>query len=304
MTNPMHQNDSLKILLLSDGKAGHRSQLDGLANAIGRLTPIECVTASVGPFGAVDHLDFDPDVAIAAGSKTHLGLWRISRRHGVRSIVLMRPSIPGLRFDLAIVPEHDGLPESMDIWTTVGVLNSVTPPSDQRPREGGLILIGGPSKHHRWDDERVFCTLNGVIQEDDQRWTITTSRRTPESTLSRLAIRLKDEPHAKFFPHTETPRGWLAHALCEANDVIVTEDSVSMISEAVTAGCRTSILGLPRHRESRITRYVDSLLDRKAVCQVSRRTGFTPRVRLAEADRIAERLMQTWWSDRLLARAA
>ena len=295
---------SLQLLLLTDEKPGHRSQLDGLAAAIARRTSIETTCLTVGPFGAIDSFDFVPDAVIGAGSQTHLGLWRVARRFRVPSIVLMRPSLPGLRFDLAIVPKHDGVPESRNVWTTTGVLNNVTPPSRMRPRAGGLILLGGPSKHHRWDEERVFCNLLGIMHEDDAHWTITTSRRTPERTLNRLEMSLANQQRATFLPHKKTPRGWLANQLLEANDAIVTEDSVSMISEAITAGCRTSILSLPRHRESRITRYVDSLLEAGAACPVSKRRSFTPSIRLAEADRIADRLLETWWPEHIGARAA
>lgn len=297
-------NASLKILLLTDGKAGHLSQLEGLADAIGRLTPASVHTVSVGPFGAIDSLNFTPDLAIAAGRSTHLGLWRVHRRDGVKSICLMRPSIPGLQFDLTIAPEHDGLAESPSVWTTFGALNSVTRPAENTARSGGVVLVGGPSKHHRWDDGKVFASLHSLVQNSGSAWTVTTSRRTPRSTAERLAIKAADELPLQFLPHTKTPKGWLSATLQRSSEAVVTEDSVSMISEALTAGCRTSIIAQPRNRESRITRYVDSLLDRSAACTFGNRQGFAPKIQLAEADRIASRLLTTWWPDRVGSRAA
>lgn len=287
----------LRVVLLTDGKPGHRSQLEGLVDALARRTSVDATWRTVRAFGVVDGPRVKADVAIAAGRRTHLGLLRLARQGTHKSVVLMRPSVPGRWFDLAIVPSHDGVPESDHIWNTTGVLNNVAPPSGETPRSGGVVLIGGPSKHHRWDDDRVFADLTDLLSQDATAWTLTTSRRTPERTIEKLVMRFADEPRVTVVPHTETPAGWLPQTLASASDAVVTEDSVSMLSEAITAGCRTTVLSLPRPRETRVTRYVDALLAEGHACPLTARDTFVPPEPLAEADRIAGRLLDRWWPD-------
>ena len=59
---------------------------------------------------------------------------------------------------------------------------------------------------------------------------------------------------------------WLARALAGARDVWVTEDSVSMIYEALTAGCRVGLLPLPRKSTGRLHRAIDRLLEQGFIC--------------------------------------
>ena len=59
--------------------------------------------------------------------------------------------------------------------------------------------------------------------------------------------------------------GWPARWRA-GRDVWVTEDSVSMIYEALTAGCRVGLLPLPRKSAGRLHRAVDRLIEEGFVC--------------------------------------
>jgi hypothetical protein len=101
------------------------------------------------------------------------------------------------------------------------------------------------------------------------------------------------------FPHEETSADWLPEKLAAAAEVWVTEDSVSMIYEALSSGARVGLLAVPRnHRHSRVLRgleqlVVDGLLTPFAAWQNSRILK-VPNSILREADRCAEKIAQMW----------
>ena len=76
----------------------------------------------------------------------------------------------------------------------------------------------------------------------------------------------------------------------------VTEDSVSMIYEALTSGCRVGLLPLPRNSVSRLHRAIDRLLEEGFVSahndrDVAAELPSPPRT-LNEADRCAGLLLK------------
>jgi len=156
----------------------------------------------------------------------------------------MAPTWPKFLFDLCILPQHDtdGVSYSPRIITTLGALNRLpeTPPVKQVK---GVVLIGGPSKAHGWSAENTTAAIMAVVgARSDLAWTIADSRRTPAAFLDQLRSQLSK---VEIIPHQQTKPDWLPTQLMSAQEVWSTEDSVSMIFEAVTAGARTGILPAP-----------------------------------------------------------
>lgn len=276
----------LRLLLLTDGKPGHAAQLRGLAEAVGRRTDVEVRWHDVADGGRAD---FAADWVVGAGRRTHWQLLTESRRRGARSVVLMNPSLPRWLFDVCVVPRHDGV-RGGNVVETVGVLNDVTA-DNVGDRRGGVVLIGGPSKHHGWDADDLFASLNDVLRSSrEESWRITSSRRTPDATLTRLHRRFAGDRRVRYIPHTQTPTGWVREQLSQCRAAVVTEDSVSMLTEAMTAGCRTVALPVPRRREGRVTRFVDDCLrEGRLVRSASESVVTRP---LWEADRVAGLLLE------------
>lgn len=210
-------------------------------------------------------------------------------------VLLMRPSLPTHWFDLCLIPEHDldePISKSIEenIITTCGVLNSVRPAA-KPDRQRGLILIGGPSKHHDWDDASVKMQVGEVVGASrGTHWTLTTSRRTPET----LVPRLSDQPHHNLTIVTasQTPSGWVPELLAVCGTVFVTEDSVSMVYEALSSNADVGLLHVPRKRTSRVIRGVDRLAESGVVIPFAewKRAQFKHRQPcvLQEADRCAD----------------
>lgn len=260
--------EPLVIWRLTDGKPGHLQQTLGLANALSRLTPCDCHDIDLrerasgladvlhGRFPAGEGLP-RPRLVMGAGHGTHLSLLAARRATGARAIALMKPSLPRFLFDLVIAPAHDDLPAGGRVITTLGVLN---PMQGGEKRPGSLlVLIGGPSKHVRWDDATVLHQVEAIAaaQPPASDWALTDSRRTPPA----LSAELQRRYGGRFQPWADCPPGWLAAQLAVTESVWVSEDSVSMVYESLTAGCRVGLLQVPRtERPSRVIRGVEQLI--------------------------------------------
>lgn len=288
------------IWRFTDGKPGHEKQSLGLVHALLRNRSGQCfdlpapsrATAFLhwlrGSFPQASGLP-KPDLLIGAGHATHFALLAARRAGGGKAIVLMQPSLPLSWFDLCIVPEHDQPTERDNVIAIRGVLNDVQP-SPTRPPDQGLMLIGGTSSHFGWDDAAVSTAVIKIAQSSRNiAWQLTTSRRTPPTFLASLPSPLPG--NLSLVPHQETGKGWLEQALARASQVWVTEDSVSMMYEALTAGAGVGLLQLASKRDSRVQRGVKKLVAEKWVTPF---IAWTPGATLArppqpfnEAERVA-----------------
>lgn len=295
----------ITLWLLGDGKPGHENQSLGLATALVRQVPCEVHRVSIankfcfvnrvaGALRSSDKLP-KPDIIIGAGHATHLPLLWLSRKHRAKSVVLMRPSLPCCLFDLSIVPSHDfskGCRKAKIILTR-GALNNVAP-SKTQSRNGRMILIGGPSKIHGWDGENLLQAIAKITVNGD--WELTDSRRTPAGFLSELVKRL---PSVRAFPHKETGPTWLAEKLGMAEEAWVTEDSVSMIYEALSSGAKVGLLPAPRLKsETRVLKGLEEITCGKFVTCLaeweSKHRLEPPPETLREADRCAEWIVRQY----------
>ncbi len=262
MTQP---SSPLIIWQFVDGKAGHEQQSSGLIQEISRLYPVHSIKIDIRqhPVGVMDWLlkrlpsDYPlPHYVVGAGHRTHLALLTVKRMTKAKSIVLMKPSLPLSWFDYALIPKHDNPAPSPKTFITYGVLNTVTPSQQQQPNKG-LMLLGGSSKRHGWNELSLVKQMMLVLDAyPDVQWQVSTSRRTPEHTL--LEVR-HIAPHAKVWAANETPQGWVAEQLEQAAQVWVTEDSISMIYESLTAGAQVGLFNVPRMQQDRITQAIDVL---------------------------------------------
>lgn len=199
----------------------------------------------------------DPDLIIGAGHRTHLPMLTAKWMRGGRTIVLMKPSFPVSWFDYCLIPEHDCPPKKANIILTRGALNTVIPANARNP-DKGLILIGGPSRHYSWNESMLETRLRKVLEKPRLNWILTDSPRTPDTTRSILAAMHCD--NLVYQPFDKAARGWLAGELSSASATWVTEDSISMIYESMTAGAAVGIFPVPVKRTGRVTRAVKDLL--------------------------------------------
>lgn len=252
------------IWRLLDGKPGHESQSLGLVRALERRHALQCVDLPVAGLstGPLSWLAGrfppgegrpGPDLLIGAGHATHWPLLCARRAHGGLALALMKPSMPRRWFDWVVAPAHDQVTGG-NVIVTQGVLNAMRP-ADKRAGYT-LVLVGGESKHFPWDDGRVMAQIEAILVRHPQA-RITDSRRTPASLRRELTARYS----AFYQPWEACPPGWLAGELAQAETAWVSEDSVSMIYESLTAGCAVGLIGLPSPDKpaGRLVRGIESL---------------------------------------------
>jgi len=290
------------IWQITDGKRGHENQCSGLIKELHSLRPLKTHTVDISSHRASwwsalrRHFPYaqqlpKPDLIIGAGSQTHSTLLAAGRATGAPTVVVMAPprGLAGL-FSLCIIPEHDNR-NGPNIVTTKGAMNLIHP-SQNKEATNGLILVGGPSQHHDWSEEKLLEQIQVILAaEHETEWTLTTSRRTPASTTQTLLT--DSRKNLTVVPVEATSSNWLPEHLALASKVWVTEDSVSMVYEALSSGAKVGLLSVPRKtNQSRIIRGLDALVEAKFVYPYDAtqpKLNFYPKPpTLNEAERIAK----------------
>ena len=262
------QDKPIIVWRIYDEFAGHNLQSLGLSQALSRLSPcqthhIKAPTLSTTLIGLLTH-NFtagvvlpDPDFIIGAGHATHMPIICAKIIRGGRSIVIMKPSFPPSWFDICLIPEHDSFKKRNNIVSIVGALTTISFCSKKIP-DKGLIMIGGPSKHYNWNEITLIDQIKKVCDSPDVKWMLTDSRRTPAST-KKFLFNLSRE-NIIYHPHTSTSREWLEEQLQTSSAAWITEDSISMISEALSSGSGVGLLSIPVKKHGRISKAIKLLL--------------------------------------------
>ncbi len=196
----------------------------------------------------------------------------LKKRFGKRvfTVHVQNPKINPARFDLVVAPEHDGL-KGPNVVTTLGAVHHITADvlkkAGERGPAGGLerlkrpfvaVLLGGPTRHFRFDDEdmrRLEDKLRNMAAAHQVGLAVLPSRRTPPQVVDRFLSRFGSEQ----FVWDRTGENPYLCALSLASHVIVTGDSVSMITEASGTGRPVYVEYLTEHRPaSRFRRFHQS----------------------------------------------
>ena len=253
-----------------DGNRAHQKQsaalVCGLRTCLGDAA-VEChdVALSEAHFPLLGGVPAElkalpkPDFVIGAGHRSHWPVLRARRYFGGRSVVIMKPSLPLPWFDFAIIPEHDRPQPLQNVILTQGALTEPLPSVDPDPGRG-LLLLGGPSKHFRWDVQAVTTAAEQLLRQPLQ-WVVSDSRRTPQGTLAQLA-----GSGAELWDWSSCPPGWLAEQMGRAGRIWVTADSISMVFEALQSRAQVGIIQLPsRKPANKVRGAVQRLVDQGLV---------------------------------------
>ena len=313
-------NNSAIIWRLVDGKSGHDNQSLGLVQALakkmpcqhfdipvqGNIEPLLHYLTAAWPFG--NNLP-QPDFIIGAGHRTHLHLLAAQKAHGGNTIVLMQPSLPVAWFDLCVIPEHDDYQGNGDILETRGVLNTVNSDGEHHAHKA-LMMVGGHSRHCEWQSDDLITQISTLVAQNPHiEYTLTTSRRTPKDFLTGLRNKLADNllsgnlspSNLSIVPFEQTTSGWVKTQLAASATAWITEDSVSMIYESLTAQVAVGLLNLPIKQQNRITRGVEKLVAQRLVTRFSAdgayKNALHPVLGFVEAERCAEQIIKAWASN-------
>ena len=266
----------LTVWRLMDGKLGHEKQSQGLIQGLETLSTL--TTHNLVLSGNLIHrlkqtVQFArqlraqnrPQLLIGAGHRTHLPLILAKKLSGGLNIVLMKPSLPARCFDFSLIPAHDQARDAAHIIATEGALApiKIMPKNPQK----GIILIGGLDKRVVWNSAEVWRQVNAICTKNKNiHWQLTTSRRTPDSFLNNAP----EHKNLELNPWQKTEKNWLLEQLAESSFCWVSQDSVSMLYEALGAQNKVGIIELERkNSDDKISRNVARLIKNKFVTPFS-----------------------------------
>ncbi len=282
---------------VSDGRRGMENQVLGLAEALARRVPLSIETRTVrlaapwrwmpypvlgagwpDPLAVLHDTSgrFDPpwpDVLIGCGRQAvpiSLAMRRRSKGQTL-TVQTQHPRIDPARFDLVLPPRHDGL-TGPNVLPLIGAPHRVTRETLEAggaqfadlfkdlPRPLAGVLIGGTSKSHRLDANRMTALAADLKALSDAGigLAVTTSRRTGAENEAILRNALAGTDAFVWDGAGENPYfGLLAHA----DALLVTEDSTNMVTEAAATGKPVHILALDGG-SAKFTRFHDDLAAR------------------------------------------
>ncbi|MBI1364126.1 MAG: hypothetical protein GC134_09085 [Proteobacteria bacterium] len=312
MMTPEEQIDFSKLSawILSDGKAGHLNQSIGVAEALGvpyTVVPVRQkawapLVRWADPFWGVE-ADFPagrPDILLATGNAT-VGLARgiKVRDPNIFTVQMMRPRGGIFPFDVVAVPAHDRVEETDKVVVTAGAPNRVTVEglaaaaavwTDKLAFTGVRrlgVLIGGTSKHAAFtvaDARALAADVLALKKAGGFGLLVTVSRRTGDAQTTVLK-ELLSGPDVFFWDgEGENPyQGILA--LSDA--LVVTADSVSMVSEGCSAGKPVHVFGLSHYNKGKFARFYHLLAKQGRIAPLGSALFEAPETPLADAMRVA-----------------
>lgn len=275
--------------VLTDGKTGMLSQAMGLAEAVGFETvnktirpglPWKFLPASLWPSGVQglsprsEKIDGPPPDLVISCGRHAVGpaLW-LKHAHGDKCFLVhvQHPRAKVDRFDLIVAPAHDGLggPNVIEISGSLhGVTEAKLNAAADRfgPRYAGAkrpliaVLIGGNNSVYTLDDgtvDRLVAGLTHIAEMHGANLLVTMSRRTGAGADAKLRAGLKDIAAEIWDGTGENPY----HAyLALADAIVVTCDSVNMISEACSTGKPVYIVPLAGGESSKFAEFHNALV--------------------------------------------
>ena len=187
----------------------------------------------------------DFDLFVSAGSTTYYALKFYARRYAKPSVALMYPKGYRKDFSIIIAGAHDRPKPRANLKISPVSLSFSRPQGLYRPQRKAVgFIIGGPNSCFEMGDEILKQIEDVRAQFADCEFALTTSPRTPRATESALAKLSWDYSVI----YSREPVNPIDDFLAQCEWVFISEDSVSMISEAVSNG-RASVVILSLKRK-------------------------------------------------------
>ena len=279
---------------LTDGSAGMISQVRGLAEALNvnyelkvvklnfpwSKLPVNLLPLSNMMFKNLSDFNLDskvPDILISCGKRSIYASLFIKKKSIKRvfSIHIQNPRVNTNNFDIVVAPSHDNV-VGHNVITTDLAINHITPKLLDKHAEkmkdsfGSIqkpictVFIGGKSRNYKFDQSNVIelaKTLDKVMNNNNVQMFIVFSRRTDEFIKDYL--KKKYSKQNIVWEGKENPYLALMHY---SKYLICTSDSVSIISESVSAKKPVFIYKLPTSkRNNRIESFISTLVKKNYV---------------------------------------
>jgi mitochondrial fission protein ELM1 len=270
----------LKGILLTQGMHGMISQVEGLAKALDidfthhtvelnnfwKMVPPKVTPISQSVYKKIDHENFD--VIISCGRKSVIPSIHLKNNSNkkVFNIHIQNPKVDLKHFDFIVAPEHDSI-KGQNVISTKGAIHYLTENEINENKDYlnsfikkdkriiWTLIMGGPTKYYDYSTKNIkeiFTTLSKLSKEHNFQLVIIPSMRTPTNIIQYANDYFGDD-------HTvimDVDKKAYLSALAIAQNIIVTCDSSSMISEAALTGKPIYVASiLPKKNDKRFQKF-------------------------------------------------
>ena len=270
----------LKGLLLTQGMHGMISQVEGLAKAldiefihykvetnnIWKFVPPRFSLISQSVYKKINQTDFD--IIISCGRKSvipSIHLKSISNKK-IFNIHIQDPKVDYKHFDFIVAPEHDAI-EGENVISTKGAIHYLTEQEifenkeylksfiKKDNRKIWALIMGGPTKYYDYSTKNmkhIFSMFYKLMKKHDFQLVVIPSMRTPLNTIH-YAKEFFGENHTIIM---DVDKKAYLSALAMSENIVVTCDSSSMISEAALTGKPIYVANIfPKKNDKRFQRF-------------------------------------------------
>lgn len=308
---------------LTPGPAAFRKQTAGIAAALG-LPFIEKKVIGKKPwrwlpkqwtFGTLRQLEAGcdrlqppwPDIIISSSQYAIPYALAIRKANqGYTTLIhIQKPPIAFTQFDAVIAPLHDHA-QGDNVIHTLGATHDVNEQTLATARNEFLarfkpfrapyfsIFIGGSSKNYTLTHEYMAQLANTILEIAKHypgTLLISGSRRTGAENMTYLERRCKEVRN--IYLYNNVGKNPYMGMLALADKIMITDDSVSMISEACFTGKPVYLLRLPGQQQRRkITEFINEAIKRNHIRYYEGTLETWDVQRLAETQRIIPDLKQ------------
>lgn len=273
------------VWIISEGSPGHVSQSEGLVSALARRISLETAVIQTRPklngiarslvrfwmgnralpAAFIRHwlrCEFPaskPDLIVTSGGKAVFAARSLALKSGAPLVFLgERKPYPSGWFHTVFTPSPfetgaNDVPIEMIPTgiTPESVAAAASAWADQPDGKLWAIIIGGASASHRFTDadwQALAEQMNALAAKHGIRWLVSTSRRTGEAAEQVLRKFLAPETIAYAVWWAEKPEKKMAAILGTASWIFTTQDSVTMVTEAIASG-RPVVVTMPSGTE-------------------------------------------------------
>ena len=247
--------NNFNILTISEGAAGMRSQIEGLAKIIGAThinfdlkikpffskLPVQLIPTCEFAYQNLSEINISGNtIIISCGKKSVKASIYLKKKfkEKVFNIHIQDPKTQRKKFDLIICPEHDKLDVQNSISTQLA-LHNIEFDKDIKNQDTINFIIGGKNKYFTFHSETQLQILNEISKlSKDYKVNVIPSRRTPPEMIKKI-MEIKNN-NLFIFEDLFSPKKY-GDLLSSGIIQIVTWDSISMISESISSGIGTYI---------------------------------------------------------------
>ena len=297
--------------IISDGLIGHEKQSISLAEKlkidykiikIKKLNFFQRNLLSTSNLKKKFLKSQNPKFLISCGKHTayYSKLIKKSFEKKIFSIFIQKPPINIKNFDLVITPKHDNCNGS-NVINTNGALTKINSNyvkninKKKKPnflkKKFITVLIGGNSRHHKITKEilnKIIEELNLIEKKTKLNIFLIFSRRTNKNDY--LYLKKKINNKKIFFILPNSKKVSYTNALCFSEAIIVTSDSVSMVSEACSTGKSTYIIDIPT-KSKKFTLFIKNLIDLKLAYYLKRSISLKKKTKtLNDIDEVVKKI--------------